>query len=123
MTSTPETPAPVNVRLHGRDTAGHLALIEFVVDSHSGSPPLHIHPAHAEGVYVLRASCRSVWEIAPSARQRVPSFSRRWARRTGLRTSAVAMRACSSSARPRDSKPTSTSLPLDDTRYHRQIRR
>jgi len=53
VTSTAETPAPVNVRLHGEDTAGHLALIEFVVDSHSDGPPLHIHPGHAEGFYIL----------------------------------------------------------------------
>lgn len=45
--------APVNVRLRGSDSHGHLALIEIVVAAGSEGPPLHVHPLHGEGFYVL----------------------------------------------------------------------
>ena len=43
----------VQVRLRGQDSDGHLSLTEFVVKADEGGPPLHVHPNHAEGFYVL----------------------------------------------------------------------
>jgi mannose-6-phosphate isomerase-like protein (cupin superfamily) len=45
---------PVNVRLHGQQSDGHVSLTEFLVTSGSGGPPLHLHPGHAEGFYILQ---------------------------------------------------------------------
>jgi quercetin dioxygenase-like cupin family protein len=43
----------VVVHLRGHQSDGQLALIELVVAAGAEGPPLHIHPAHAEGFYVL----------------------------------------------------------------------
>jgi len=45
--------APISVRLRGEESGGHLAVIEFVVAAGDLGPPLHVHPAHGEGFYVL----------------------------------------------------------------------
>jgi mannose-6-phosphate isomerase-like protein (cupin superfamily) len=49
---------PVNVRLRGQDTDSHLALVEFVVGADESGPPLHVHPKHAEGFYILEGELR-----------------------------------------------------------------
>jgi len=53
MTDAPHAHPPVNVRLRGQQSDGHLAVIEFVVAADNGGPPLHVHPSHAESFYVL----------------------------------------------------------------------
>lgn len=45
--------APVEVLLRGEASGGHLAVAEFVLSPGSGGPPLHIHPKHGEGFYVI----------------------------------------------------------------------
>jgi quercetin dioxygenase-like cupin family protein len=50
--SQPPRP-PIIVHLRGQQSGGELALIEVLVEAGSAGPPLHIHPAHAEGFYVL----------------------------------------------------------------------
>ncbi len=44
---------PVNVHLRGADSAGQLAVIELAVAPDNYGPPLHVHPLHGEGFYVL----------------------------------------------------------------------
>ena len=41
------------VHLRGEQSSGQLALIELVVAAGAAGPPLHVHPSHAEGFYVL----------------------------------------------------------------------
>lgn len=66
MSSTP----PINVRLRGQDSDGHLALVEFVVDAGDGGPPLHIHPTHAEGFYLLEGELKvQVGDTVATARE------------------------------------------------------
>ena len=43
----------MDVLLRGLDSDGHLALVEMTVSADNGGPPLHVHPTHAEGFYVL----------------------------------------------------------------------
>jgi quercetin dioxygenase-like cupin family protein len=50
--SQPTRP-PIIVHLRGEQSAGELAVIEVLVEAGSAGPPLHIHPAHAEGFYML----------------------------------------------------------------------
>jgi quercetin dioxygenase-like cupin family protein len=45
--------APIAVRLTGAESDGHLAVVTFRVDPDGSGPPLHVHPHHAEGFYVL----------------------------------------------------------------------
>lgn len=40
------------IRLRGADSGGGLAVVEMVLDPGTG-PPLHVHPTHGEGFYVL----------------------------------------------------------------------
>jgi hypothetical protein len=44
---------PIIAHLRGKQSAGDLALIEVLVEAGSAGPPLHVHPGHAEGFYVL----------------------------------------------------------------------
>jgi quercetin dioxygenase-like cupin family protein len=53
MSDMRHTRAPVNVRLRGEHSDGHLAVIEIVVTAANAGPPLHVHPNHAEGFYIL----------------------------------------------------------------------
>jgi quercetin dioxygenase-like cupin family protein len=50
---TGESP-PVIVRLRGDESGGQLAVIEFVIAAGDDGPPLHVHPLHGEGFYVLQ---------------------------------------------------------------------
>src|SRR5262245_34488090 len=52
ISDIPRTP-PVNVRLHGQDSDGRLAVIEMVVAAAGACRPPPLHPRHAEGFYVL----------------------------------------------------------------------
>jgi quercetin dioxygenase-like cupin family protein len=45
-------PGRVRMCLRGEDSAGGLAVVELVLDPATG-PPLHLHPTHGEGFYVL----------------------------------------------------------------------
>ena len=45
--------APIIVHLRGEHSGGQLALIELVMAAGAAGPPLHVHPVHAEGFYVL----------------------------------------------------------------------
>jgi quercetin dioxygenase-like cupin family protein len=88
MSSTAEHLAPVNVRLRGQQTDGHLAVIELIGASDTGGPPLHVHPGHAEGFYGLKGELRvQVGARVVTGAAGACSFARR-ARRTRLRTSA-----------------------------------
>jgi quercetin dioxygenase-like cupin family protein len=53
MTEVRHTISPVKVRLRGQEIDGPLAVIDFVVAAQNSGPPLHVHPKHAEGLYVL----------------------------------------------------------------------
>ena len=44
---------PIIVHLRGQQSGGQLAVIEVIVAAGAAGPPLHMHPAHAEGFYVL----------------------------------------------------------------------
>jgi quercetin dioxygenase-like cupin family protein len=44
---------PISVLLRGQQSDGHLAVIDMVIAANNGGPPLHVHPHHAEGFYVL----------------------------------------------------------------------
>jgi quercetin dioxygenase-like cupin family protein len=41
------------IHLRGEQSAGQLALVELVIAAGAPGPPLHIHPGHAEGFYIL----------------------------------------------------------------------
>jgi quercetin dioxygenase-like cupin family protein len=41
------------IHLRGDDSDGLLAVVEYVVAAGEGGPPLHVHPKHGEGFYVL----------------------------------------------------------------------
>jgi quercetin dioxygenase-like cupin family protein len=46
-------PSPISVRLRGEDTGGRLAVVENVIATGFGGPPLHVHPSFDETFYVL----------------------------------------------------------------------
>src|SRR5207302_199256 len=48
----PESP-PLKVLLRGGESDGRLGLIEYPLSAREDGPPLHVHPAHGEGFYVL----------------------------------------------------------------------
>ena len=50
--------APIIVHLRGEQSAGQLALIELVIAAGATGPPLHVHPGHAEGFYLLDGELR-----------------------------------------------------------------
>jgi quercetin dioxygenase-like cupin family protein len=45
-------PEPLRICLRGEDSDGGVGVVELVLDPATG-PPLHLHPAHGEGFYVL----------------------------------------------------------------------
>lgn len=45
--------APLLIRLRSLDCAGELGLVELEMEPGSSGPPLHTHPTHGEGFYVL----------------------------------------------------------------------
>ena len=49
---SPRQPSIV-VHLRGQHSGGQLAVVEVLVAAGAAGPPLHVHPAHAEGVYLL----------------------------------------------------------------------
>jgi len=44
---------PLRVRLAGHDSDGELGVVEMVLGAGAAGPPLHVHPTHGEGFYVL----------------------------------------------------------------------
>jgi hypothetical protein len=44
---------PITVHLRGQNSDAQLAVVEMVIAAGNGGPPLHVHPTHAEGFYVL----------------------------------------------------------------------
>lgn len=46
------SPLPLRICLSGDDSNGELAVVESTLDPGTG-PPLHVHPSHGEGFYVL----------------------------------------------------------------------
>jgi len=49
----PDKAQPIHIHLRGDDSDGHLALIEMTFAVGDTGPPLHLHPGHGEGFYVL----------------------------------------------------------------------
>jgi quercetin dioxygenase-like cupin family protein len=48
----PSSPLPLRICLNSDDSDGELGVVELVLDPGTG-PPLHVHPTHGEGFYVL----------------------------------------------------------------------
>jgi quercetin dioxygenase-like cupin family protein len=46
------SPLPLRICLNSEGSDGDLGVVEMVLDPGSG-PPLHVHPTHSEGFYVL----------------------------------------------------------------------
>jgi quercetin dioxygenase-like cupin family protein len=46
-------PAPLLIRLTSRDCDGALGVVEMELGPGALGPPLHLHPTHGEGFYVL----------------------------------------------------------------------
>lgn len=44
---------PLLIRLRGEESDAGLAVVEMVLDPGGSGPPLHVHPTHGEGFYVL----------------------------------------------------------------------
>jgi quercetin dioxygenase-like cupin family protein len=51
--NTSSTSPSIQVHLRGESSDGRLAVIEYVVAAGEAGPPLHVHPGHGEGFYVL----------------------------------------------------------------------
>jgi quercetin dioxygenase-like cupin family protein len=45
--------SPPVFHLRGEQSDGQLALVELVIVAGAAGPPLHVHPGHAEGFYIL----------------------------------------------------------------------
>ena len=43
----------LQIRLTSAERGGELGVVEMHMPPHSGGPPLHVHPTHGEGFYVL----------------------------------------------------------------------
>lgn len=41
------------IRLRCHDSGGELSVVEMTLDAGAAGPPLHMHPTHGEGFYVL----------------------------------------------------------------------
>jgi quercetin dioxygenase-like cupin family protein len=46
-------PEPLRLLLASADSSGELGVVEMQMPPRSGGPPLHVHPTHGEGFYVL----------------------------------------------------------------------
>ncbi len=44
---------PLAIRLRGQDSGGELSVVEMTMDAGAAGPPLHVHPTHGEGFFVL----------------------------------------------------------------------
>src|SRR5215207_7235278 len=44
---------PLRILLRTTESSGELAVVEIEMIAGSGGPPLHLHPTHGEGFYVL----------------------------------------------------------------------
>jgi quercetin dioxygenase-like cupin family protein len=52
VVQTQTKPVPLRICLNSADSDGGVAVVEMVLDPATG-PPLHLHPTHGEGCYVL----------------------------------------------------------------------
>jgi quercetin dioxygenase-like cupin family protein len=43
----------IQIRLRGEDSGGELSVVEMAMAAGADGPPLHLHPTHGEGFYVL----------------------------------------------------------------------
>ena len=48
--------APLRVLLRAAENDGELGVVEMEMTGGTAGPPLHLHPTHGEGFYVLRGS-------------------------------------------------------------------
>ena len=53
MSFSEPTTQPIEVLVRGQQNDGHLAVIDMAIPRDSDGPPLHVHPMHAEGFYIL----------------------------------------------------------------------
>lgn len=44
---------PLRIRLRSKDSGGEVGVVEMEMAAGSAGPPLHVHPTHGEGFYVL----------------------------------------------------------------------
>lgn len=44
---------PLTVLLNAQESGGDLGVVEMTMDPGSAGPPLHVHPTHGEGFFVL----------------------------------------------------------------------
>lgn len=44
---------PLQIRLRSEDSGGEVGVVEMEMPAGSEGPPLHVHPTHGEGFYVL----------------------------------------------------------------------
>lgn len=49
----PSSAPPLAVLLAGADSDGALGVVEMTMDPGTAGPPLHLHPTHGEGFFVL----------------------------------------------------------------------
>jgi quercetin dioxygenase-like cupin family protein len=47
------TREPLRLLLESADSSGELGVVEMQMPPRAGGPPLHVHPTHGEGFYVL----------------------------------------------------------------------
>jgi len=47
------TADPLKIRLREHDSDGELSVVEMTMAAGAAGPPLHVHPTHGEGFYVL----------------------------------------------------------------------
>jgi quercetin dioxygenase-like cupin family protein len=47
------TPEPLRLLLESANSSGELGVVEMQMPPRAGGPPLHVHPTHGEGFYVL----------------------------------------------------------------------
>ena len=47
------TPEPLRLLLESADSSGELGVVEMQMPPRAGGLPLHVHPTHGEGFYVL----------------------------------------------------------------------
>jgi quercetin dioxygenase-like cupin family protein len=45
--------SPLHIRLRSLDSGGELGVVELEMPPGIEGPPLHVHPTHGEGFYVL----------------------------------------------------------------------
>jgi hypothetical protein len=70
------TPEPLRLLLESADSSGELGVVEMQMPPRAGGPPLHVHPTHGEGFYVLKVNWRSRSGVKLSPPAQDHGFSR-----------------------------------------------